>query len=265
MSYYNIAICCPEDHPKYQESVQIANDIKCNLLTTILNSESEYILSWLLLNNTYYLSISKSKSLDLNIDYVNNQIAGKSCYKFTYNDALPKAIGLSNLKKDKISILDGTAGFTLDAYALMLLKNNIKLTLLENSKILYYLIKDGLDRLSQSSQINHQEISNNIKLYNTNFIDYLKNLSGSEQFDIIYLDPMFEVSKQKSKPKQNMQVLQDLCDNPNDALDLLQTAFEYQKNSKIILKRDNNQPKLLGKRINYSVKSKQIRYDVYLS
>lgn len=233
-------------------------------------SKYNYVLHWLYnsQDNSYYLAIYKPDNIKINlsVDYINNLIAGKKTYQFTYNDALPKAMGLAKIKnqQDKINILDGTAGFTLDAYALLQLNNNIHITLLEQSKVLYYLVKDGLDRSDRSDQ----EISSRVKLININFIDYLKN-NLNNNFDIIYLDPMFEKSNSTAKPKQNMQLLQDLCFNPNDVNELLIAGLEYinsqnnNKNTKLVLKRNIKQPKLLSKYINYSVASKQVRYDVY--
>lgn len=275
-----IAIYCPPNHLNYDYSVSIAADLNIDLLDKLdpeIADIYNYILFWQQESQSLFLSLSIAKTGSknylnnyLNVDYVNNLIAGKKCYKFTYNDALPKAMGLAKLKNQQINILDGTAGFTLDAYALLQLNdgnNNINITLLEQSKILCYLVKDGLDRLS----------NNRVKLININFIDYLKDLknmpSRDNFFDIIYLDPMFEKANTTAKPKQNMQLLQDLCGNPNDVNELLAAGLDYFsfyhknniKNSfKLILKRNIKQPKLLSKYINYSVSSKQVRYDVYV-
>jgi len=264
-----IALYCQEDHPKFHESKLIANDLDISLIISneVLENKYDYILFWEFNLNNYYLSIrsyTDKLSKSLNVDYVNNIIAGKKCYKFSYNDVLPKAMGLSKLKDKKINILDATAGFTLDSYALLELNKNIHITLLENSKVLFFLLKDGLERLSLGSE-SSIDISKRVTLLNINFIDYIQSQTAESNFDIIYLDPMFEKDKASAKPKQNMQLLQDICVNPNTVKELLEAALNYKNKTKIVLKRNIKQPKLLEKNINYSVSSKQIRYDVYIN
>ena len=138
------------------------------------------------------------------------------------------------------------------------------------------LVKDGLARLRLSSVSQHQSLANRVELFNNNFIDYLKAHQAAKNYQIIYLDPMFEKfeksekpGKITSKPKQNMQLLQDLCSNPDEAENLMVAAFKYyqQHNIKgrVVLKRSSSQAKLLEKYVNYSVETKQIRYDVYLA
>ena len=282
---------CPQDHSSYLESELIAKDLGVKLIDDandiaaidVIDPGVKYMLFWQEVNKIPCLAVASPQAINkrqilngLYVDYNNKLIAGKKTYKFSYQDALPKAMGLAKLKDQSVSILDGTAGFTLDAYALLQLHNNISLTLVENSKVLFYLVKDGLARLRLSSVSQHQSLANRVELFNNNFIDYLKAHQAAKNYQIIYLDPMFEKfeksekpGKITSKPKQNMQLLQDLCSNPDEAENLMVAAFKYyqQHNIKgrVVLKRSSSQAKLLEKYVNYSVETKQIRYDVYLA
>lgn len=287
-----IALYCNQDHIKYKDSVMIAEKLQIKIINTInlanLTTDYDYILVWC--NqivgpdcsnaNRYCLAIIDNLSFNENnkqylyVDYINNLIANKKCYQFNYQDALVKAMGLHKLKDHAaaINILDGTAGFTLDAYALMQLNDKINLTLLESSPIIYSLVNDGFSRFKLSNNKEHQAFSTRWQLYHSNFIDYLtgNTVAGETKFDIIYLDPMFEKQQKngvlyvKSKPKKNMQLLQDLCFNPNTVEELLMVALKFATN-RVVLKRNIKQEKLFEKQINYSVASKQIRYDVYLT
>lgn len=283
-----IALYCNQDHIKYKDSVMIAEKLQIKIINTTnlanLTTDYDYILVWYNQAisgdpNNFYLAIVENLEFHNNkqylyVDYINNLIASKKCYQFNYQDALVKAMGLHKLKDHPatINILDGTAGFTLDAYALMQLNDKINLTLLESSPIIYSLVNDGFSRLKRSNNNKHQALSTRWQLYHSSFIDYLTDNTavGETKFDIIYLDPMFEKQQKngvlyvKSKPKKNMQLLQDLCSNPNTVEELLNTALKFATN-RVVLKRNIKQEKLFEKQINYSVASKQIRYDVYLT
>ncbi len=271
-----IAFYCPHENLRFGESAVIAKDLGIPVIEeeTNIDSDVHYVLFWQNVNNSQYLSIASPQAMKKNqglyVDYINSLIAGKTAYKFNYLDALPKAMGLAKLKDQKVRIIDGTAGFTLDAYALLQLCNNLEFTLVEQSKILFYLVNDGISRLRNGNGL-HLERAQRMQIINDNFISYCKSHSKSHSksadYQIIYLDPMFEKTKSSAAPKQNMQLLQDLCKNPNDVNELLSVALDYQKatgGGKVVLKRSGKQPKLLEKNINFSVESKQIRYDVYL-
>lgn len=290
-----VAFYCTKDHPKYKDAVAIAEYTGAYLIDSLDSSDfldsHDCIMAWYTWHNNlenredYFLSIlDKSNNYQkyLYIDYINNVIAGKQVFKFGYRDSLPKAMGLLKLKNQQVNILDGTAGFTIDSFAILNLNKNINITLVEQSPILYCLIKDAIARLMSSEIEEHKQLSRQMSVVNANIIDYL-NENLNNQFDMIYLDPMFNKFERrtlsdagqlviKSKPKKNMQLLQDICFNPVNIDELLTYVLDYIKKMKhnkdqiikLILKRSKSQAKLLAKYINYSVESKQIRYDVYI-
>ncbi len=279
-----VAFYCTKDHPKYKDALVIAEYIGADLIDLLepLNFLDNYecVMAWYnshhIHNNReiYYLSIldkNNNYKKFLYIDYINHCIAGKKPFNFGYNDSLPKAMGLAKLKNQQVHILDGTAGFTIDSFAVLRINNNIKITLIEQSPILYCLIKDALVRLQESLREEDKQLASRVLLVNANLIDYIsENLNM--QFDIIYLDPMFDKQGSKSRPKKNMQLLQDICTNPVTVDELLSCTLEYiyklkhdkGQVTKVILKRSNSQAKLLANQLNYSVETKQIRYDVYI-
>lgn len=265
-----IGFYCDIQHPMYERAKVIAEKLGACILHSISDASQlgdfACILAWHSNQyniSEYFLSIldpSSDFKKHIYIDYVNNIISDKKLYEFRYSDPLPKAMGLAKFKDQNISILDGTAGMTIDSYGILRLSNNIQITILEHSKLIASLIKDALYRLKASKS----ELSDKISFEHHNFIDYLQGTQPGK-YDIIYLDPMFVKSETiKSKPNKNMQFLQNICFNPNNIEELLDIALMYAK-SKVVLKRSRSQPKIKEKLVNYSVESKQIRYDVYLT
>lgn len=240
-------------------------------------------------NNKFFLAILDKTShykKCIYIDYVNRVISGQKTYTFTKQDPLVKAMGISKLEAKlcldsaendlKINILDGTAGLTRDSFGLItsVAGANIKITLLEQSRPIYYLIRDALERLGDSENPDDRKLRQQLEVFHADLLSYLQNNFGlAGYYDIIYLDPMFYLdteakvktkSQAKSKPNKNMQLLQGLCFNPSNTQDLIEKSLQYAK-YKVVLKRSHSEDKLYQKLINYSVDTKQIRYDVYLS
>lgn len=288
------AFYCIKDHPKYKQALIISEFIGAKLFNTSDfdqykqalkhgNTQEYYeaILTWCQNNTGDYCLAILDNSDKLNkfkkyiyIDYINQQIAGQDLYKLTYSDALPKALGLANYKDQEVSLLDGTAGLTIDSYGLYRLHQGIQLTLIEQSKVIYSLIRDALERLESVSHVpSVSHAGSKIKVFNYNLLEYLQGLNKSHndavnsirdtKFDLIYLDPMFE-QHSKAKPKKNMQLLQDICTNPESTENLLKQALMSAKD-RVVLKRARTQAKLLEQKINFSVTTKQLRYDVYLA
>ena len=271
-STIKIAFYCTKQHPKYKDSVEIAEDLQANLVENLPDEaidDYQCILGWYSDQQDNHLlsvlDIGHKNPKHIYIDYISHIIANKSSYKLNYQDPLPKAMGLIKLKGENLTILDGTAGLTVDSFGIMQMHNNIKFTLIEQSPIVYQLIKDARSRLKNSNIAHLKALGNNMELANTDCMSYLEtSIQNNKKFDIIYLDPMFEKPQYNAKPKKNMQFLQEFCSNPNSVEDLLKASLARVSN-RVVLKRSKNHPKLFEKLINFSVITKQLRYDVYLA
>lgn len=187
-----------------------------------------------------------------------------------YNKSqLIKAFGKSLIRHSDLTILDATSGFGYDALEMSVKAK--KIIMLEQSEIVYALLQDGLERLQKEieidseNQIYQEGLDLEITSFNKTFQDYVKehNLEN-EHIDIVYLDPMYPKENKKSaQNKKYMQYLQEVTKNSIEDTDLLDLALKVAKH-KIILKRPLYAEVIYPKKVCYQVKSKLVRYDVYL-
>ena len=172
-----------------------------------------------------------------------------------YNELLIQAIKLKSTKLDSISVLDMTAGLGRDSILMSLAK--FRVTMLENNPYLALIL--NYLRIIFVKQIPNLELSY------INNSDYLT--SSTAQYDVIYLDPMFNDNKQ-AKPKKEMQLI-DLLINASagvpdvDPYKLLGMCQSHCSN-RLIIKRDNKQAKFIQQPLPTCTKSgKTVRFDVY--
>jgi 16S rRNA (guanine1516-N2)-methyltransferase len=85
-----------------------------------------------------------------------------------------------------------------------------------------------------------------------------------EQFDVIYLDPMFEAHSHKAQVKKEMQYLQALVGPEVDADALLTVALSL-KPGRVVVKRPLKARCLLDKKPNFVLTLAAYRFDIYLS
>ncbi len=179
------------------------------------------------------------------------------------SDPLVRACSLKGQKNNEIVVFDFSAGTLRDS--LHLLKAGFKVVAFERHPIVYILLKSALLK---------SEFIDDLKLFfgdplnlGTNFFE-TQNLKAPE---IIYFDPMFEGTLEKSaKPRKEMllfhklflerySLLKDLkLDNSNEAI--LEFAQEFAQN-KVVVKRAPKAPVL--KKPTFDFLSKTVRFDVY--
>ena len=119
---------------------------------------------------------------------------------------LKKAIGWQSTSQKHI--LDTTGGLGHDAFILALLGQ--KITVLEKNTGLCILIEEALNNLPNLSYFN--DAKNNISVINK---DSRAFLSSVENFDVIYVDPMFN-SKKKLKRTKQMEFLDNYLEEYDD-------------------------------------------------
>ena len=132
-----------------------------------------------------------------------------------------------------------------------------KVTAIEQSKILFYLVKDALNRAESKLSF-----IKNLDFRYGNSIDLYKTIV--EPVDIIYLDPMYPKLKKNQKKSLEIETIRFLLKEEkiegNDQ-DMIKKFLEYD-HKKIILKRPLKSE--IYSNINYQVKGKTTRFDIYL-
>ncbi len=197
----------------------------------------------------FFFDLENSQPLD--IDFLKGSM-GWRLKRTDHEKLLKKAVG----KTDKpLTIFDGTAGFLSDTLILLALGH--KVIACEQSKILFVLLKDAIRRAKDALPY-----LDNLKIYNDNSINLYKNL---ENIDLVFLDPMYPEPKKHVLRSGNMSSIRKILniESIDDVEDNVFFEFKDFGYKKLILKRPIKAG-LLDQNINYQVKGKSTRFDVYI-
>jgi 16S rRNA (guanine1516-N2)-methyltransferase len=166
---------------------------------------------------------------------------------------LKKAIG----KTDRpLRILDATAGLLGDSMIMLALGHSV--TAYEQSKILYTMLNNELNQLS--------EIDSNLldfKLINSNVCETNFN---EKSFDVIYFDPMYPEDKASNARRSDLKKINSILQIEGLASDS-ESTFTFLRSipkTKLIVKRPLKADAFEGS-INYQIKGKSVRFDIYLN
>lgn len=158
-----------------------------------------------------------------------------------------------------LTAVDATAGLGEDA--LLLAAAGFQVRLYEYDPVIALLLRDTLRRAVLVPEL--AEIAGRMELFEENSMDALQNLE--EQPDLVLLDPMFPARQKSARIKKKFQLLQRL-ESPCIGMDeeaLLCAAFAAEPR-KIAVKRPARAICLAGRKPDYSIKSKVIRYDCFV-
>ena len=188
----------------------------------------------------------------LYIDFLKGTL-GWRLKRVNHERNLRKALG----KTDKqLSIFDSTAGLLTDTMIFLSLGH--KVVAVEQSKIIYSLVKDAILRAK-----NKIPELKNLTFFNDNSLEVYKSISKG--FDVIYLDPMYPSSHKKNKKSGRLANIKKILEieNLTDNGENLVKDFFNLEYKKIILKRPLKYRKNYSN-INYQVLGKTTRFDIYL-
>lgn len=159
--------------------------------------------------------------------------------------------------KEGVRVLDVTAGFGQDSF--MMAWAGADVTALERSPIVYEVLNDGFRRaFEEGSMWQHGA---RLHLERCDALEFLK--SCDEKFDVIYLDPMFDKPKKKSKSPKPMQLLQALLPPDENQIAELFEAAKAKASVRVVIKLPLKGEVPLPKP-NATFAGQSIRYDVYL-
>lgn len=228
---------------------------RLHLPLTTSKDVSDY--TFLLIVTPEYLELQQTGAKapgPLVVDFV----AGKTQQRLTkvskQNELLARAVGIKGAIKP--SIVDATAGLGQDAAVLAQL--GCDMTLLERSLIVAVLLEDGLQRAQQFYAERWQ-----IRLIQTDALQWLANLRPDNFPDVIYLDPMYPDRSKTALVKKELRYLRLLVGADLDADQLLQQALQRAK-QRVVVKRPKLAPYLAGLKPHHQILGTGIRYDVYL-
>ena len=200
-------------------------------------------------NNILHYKISDKESLSF--DFLKGRLFNR-LKKIEHESLIKKAIGKN---KAKLKIFDATAGSLIDS--IIFLKLGHKVVACEQSKILYRLLDDAILRAKEE-----YDFFKNLSFINS---DSAKIIDSHLDSDIFYFDPMFKDIKQNAKRSGTLQKIGNVLslEKLEDTSTRVFEKMHKKKYKKIIVKRPIKSNPLYEK-INYQVKGKAIRYDVYI-
>ena len=201
------------------------------------------------INNILHYKISDKESLSF--DFLKGRLFNR-LKRIEHESLIKKAIGKN---KAHLKIFDATAGSLIDT--IIFLKLGHKVVACEQSKILYRLLDDAILRAK-----NEYNFLENLSFINS---DSAKIVDSYLDSDIFYFDPMFKDIKQNTKRSGTLQKIGNVLsiERLEDTSEQIFNQMLKKKYKKIIVKRPiKSNP--LHEKINYQVKGKAIRYDIYI-
>ena len=201
------------------------------------------------INNILHYKISDKESLSF--DFLKGRLFNR-LKRIEHESLIKKAIGKN---KAQLKIFDATAGSLIDT--IIFLKLGHKVVACEQSKILFRLLNDAILRAKKE-----YDFFDNLSFINSDSAVIIDSYLDS---DIFYFDPMFEEVKQNIKRSGTLQKIGNVL-SFEKLEDTSAQIFDHmlkKKYKKVIVKRPIKSNPLYEK-INYQVKGKAIRYDVYV-
>tara|TARA_A100001015_G_scaffold269833_1_gene321841 strand:+ start:337 stop:1074 length:738 start_codon:yes stop_codon:yes gene_type:complete len=209
--------------------------------------------SLVLQEDNLYFNFKEERALTpLKID-IKKGALGWRLARAQHETHLKKAIGKTD---QPLRILDATAGLLRDSMIMLALGHSV--TAYEQSKILYTMLNNELNQLSEtdSNLLNFQLINSNV--CETKFSD--------ESFDVIYFDPMYPEDRASSARRSDLKKINSILEIEGLASDP-ESTFTYLRNipsTKLIVKRPLKADAFEGS-INYQITGKSVRFDIYLN
>lgn len=170
------------------------------------------------------------------------------------HEMLVKAVKTSEIG---LKAVDATAGMGEDAF--LIAAYGYEVTMYEQNPVIATLLKDAIRRGRKNPEI--KDIVGRMNLIVGDSVKLLNESMDSP--DVIYLDPMFPARQKSGLINKKLQLIQKL-EPPCSAESELFAAAIKSGAGKIVVKRPLKAPNLDGRKPNYVLNGKAIRYDCYI-
>lgn len=206
--------------------------------------------------NTLCLQESDSRSGPVLVDF----LAGKSTYRRLKGggELIVKAVTAG--VKQPLRVWDVTAGLGRDSFVLA--AAGCEMTLIERSRIIAALLADGLSRAEEEGDEEVRAIIARMQLKVADARDLLCSITNDDKPDVIYLDPMFPISKKSAQVKKEMRSFHYVVGEDATGEELLEEAINRVR-YRVVVKRPKKSAYLSGKAPNFSLEGKAVRFDIY--
>ena len=154
-------------------------------------------------------------------------------------------------------IIDATAGLGRDAFLLASL--GAKVTLIERSPFMYHLLKEGMDRASETGGITSDVIAR-MRLIKGDSIALLPGLAP----EIILVDPMHPTRQKSALVKAEMRQIREIVGVDEDQYELMRVALATAS-KRVVLKWPAKAAPMAGLLpCSHQIIGKSTRYDVFM-
>ena len=171
-------------------------------------------------------------------------------------EMLPRAAKLKGGPANPLAI-DATAGLGEDS--ILLAAAGFRVWMFERNEVIAALLKDALRRAREDAEL--LPIVSRMELIGNDSIEGMKHLS--ERPDVVFLDPMFPERKKSALIKKKFQLLHELEEPCKEETELLEAAIAAGPR-KVVVKRPEKGEYLAGRKPDYSLPGKAIRYDCFV-
>ena len=227
----------------------ISEFLELGLVTTLPTNESYFQYNK---DGLSFVGDSSNPRSILHVDFLKGKL-GWRLKRAQHEGNLKKALG----SKDKqLFIFDATAGLLSDTMIFLSLGH--KVVAVEQSKILFCLVNDAIQRARDKIPY-----LNNLEFLNDNSL--LAYKKQNKVFDAVYLDPMYPIIKKSTKKRGSINSIKQILEFENLLSDEKEIIDKFMKYNwkKIIIKRPLKSEKNYSN-INYQVKGKTTRFDIYI-
>lgn len=166
-------------------------------------------------------------------------------------------VHVAKTKVEHPKAIDATAGMGEDS--LLLAAAGYEVTLFEQNPVVAALLRDALERAKSHPVLG--EIVARMHLMEEDSIAYMQQCR--EEYDLIYLDPMFPARQKSGLINKKLQLIQKLEQPCVEEELLLETAIGLNP-GKIVVKRPLKGANLANRKPSYTNKGKAIRYDCFV-
>lgn len=203
--------------------------------------------------------------VDVCVDYC----AGKNRHRVQFGGGLGQPLArainakaLRSATEHQPMICDATGGFGRDALVFATL--GCRVVILEQSAIIYELLKDGIGRAQTDDTFS--ETANRMEVHLADSTQLPKVWPHQVAPHTVYLDPMYPRTDKTAAAKKEMQTLKKLfadSDNNADADRALLTAALHTATNRVVVKRPKSAQPVEGATPVGNISSINTRYDLY--
>lgn len=180
---------------------------------------------------------------------------------FGRHQGLAKAVGLN--KHEPMHVLDATAGLGRDAF--ILASMGCRISMLEQSAVIYSLLFDGIKRSENAEDLELSSIIQNMSLHHANAYEWFDEIIQGDKTkpDVIYLDPMFPPRNKNANVKKDIGLLQEILGFDETSDSLIEVAKNCARH-RVVVKKPGSRVSKGSTKPSFVVPGKTAHFEVFV-